>query len=359
MKRENKIVLHFDRFFQDFLYPLVMGGEIVIWKPIPYYVIEEFVNYEPTSSEKFINFTFERMRLSSEILLQPLDMKLTEDDILIGGALYNYLCVIHPDTEKITRKGVKETSKIWGDILYRKVCNISLTPTVLVRRHTLLRSFINVKRVDVEFKGRWRKKSYKGISPHTKKELLQRKGKREVKEKVVTITSELSKVGGVPLIEFFNTVSPFTVLWWGSSEIPLRLNLSFMEVFTTKWLLRALLYHHLSLTEPIEVVKWFLGDIELKLKEIDKIEKELLKVVYLAICYLVHLVESLWIVDREKLSSYINRKEFSIIVSALKNGIRSDEAALELLNGYDTDKLRKEFEYYSNLIQLLIEKISY
>ena len=136
-------------FLQDFVLPLVRGGDMGISRPISIDEAERFGQDLAHASEALVAVDEARTAVLADLVVRPPALVLEEDDVRLAAALHNVLFLVHPDADGVTvtrrvRSRVAETARRLA------AQPLSRSRRRVLARHGLLHNVFDIKRIDTK-----------------------------------------------------------------------------------------------------------------------------------------------------------------------------------------------------------------
>jgi hypothetical protein len=209
----------YDRFFSDFLVPLVRGGTVQIGAPIAPGVLPFFFGAVPSNGADAAELLVARQAVAADLLPELLPPRLTEDDVRVGAALHNLLYRTHPDLEGVRTGRARRRSAEWAQLALEEAREPE-GRSELLERHTLVAPLFRTSRVDtVLYNWSYRYRFY-GREPPAR--FLAWPSVRRIRqEKTDTPFTELSfDAAGVALLAQAMQRSPLTALVTPTRTLP-------------------------------------------------------------------------------------------------------------------------------------------
>lgn len=297
MKKDLWWQNQFDRWFENFFAPFIMGGQMQIWKPITPPMLEIFKDKIPSNNDLLTALSLKRISLTSEILNNPLNIKFDSEDIIITSILYNFFVYLNPQTRGFARSKLGDKSLNWANEFISLIKPADSINT-LIGRFTLLKNVFSIIRYDYIKRGERIKKYYTGVEHETSLSWLDRLRKLSV-EKLTIRSNDINYWIDIPIRDFLNNISPLTVLWDINPFVLLKISPAFFNVFSNKEILRALSYRH-SIIGINETLTWLANSIENEITNIHKMNSELLKILFILWEYMTYFLDLFFYITRSQ-----------------------------------------------------------
>ena len=235
----------YDRFFSEFVLPLVRGGDLRIGAPIAPGVLPFFFGAVPSNGADAADLLVARQAI--DLLPDELPARLTEDDVRVAAALHNLLYRTHPDVESLRASRARRRAAEWAG----RALEEAREPEgrrELLERHTLVAPLFRTSRVDtVLYNWSYRYRFY-GREPPSR--FLYWPSVRRIRqEQSETHFAELSfDEQGVALLARLMERSPLTALVTPTRTLPtFSWNHDMVVALRDEPVCRAVTYAHLEL----------------------------------------------------------------------------------------------------------------
>jgi hypothetical protein len=198
-------------FLDEFVLPLVRGGELVVGPPLSAQDLQDFTDELPHASEALVAVDEARADVLSELVVRVPALILDADELHLAAAVHNLLFLAHPRVDSITvtsaaRRKVLETAQRFA------AQPLSTSRRRVLARHGLLHNVFDISRADVTLSWWTGSATYRGQRPPGR--LLAWRGVRRVREEtsVASYDELLSTAEASPVMASLLRRSPLTQL---------------------------------------------------------------------------------------------------------------------------------------------------
>ena len=201
-----------ETFLEDFLLPLVEGGEVIVGAPID---AEDLVALRAecaTISDISVRIENARQDVAALTWLYPVSTVVDNETLDLAVGIHNLLFLSHPAASRLTAR----KSRLRDVAEFSRACIARLGPPnnedELVARHTVVAPFLEIERADVELIFWVGRRFYSGQKPPGR--LLAWRGLRRVEERKRTVRWLETEIGDAQrdLVELLLWQSPLTAL---------------------------------------------------------------------------------------------------------------------------------------------------
>jgi hypothetical protein len=202
---------HVRTFLDQFVKPLVAGGELHVGPPIPLADVERWEGELAESTVELMAVDDARTNVLSTLVCRPPAFVLEADDLCLAAGLHDALFLVHPRAERWSVSD-KQRRKIIDTALALVSQPLSRNRTRVMARHALLGNLFKLKRRDINVTWWTGRARFQGQKPS--KRLTAWKGVRRVRqdETIVEFDELLAVPDTAPIVATLLRRTPLTQL---------------------------------------------------------------------------------------------------------------------------------------------------
>ena len=202
---------HVREFLDQFVRPLVAGGEVHVRAPIPMADVERWESELGDASLELVAVDDARTHVLSTLVVRPPAFVLEGDELALAAGLHNALFLVHPRAE-LWSVSDRQRRRIIDTALAMVSRPLTRNRTRVMARHALLHNLFHLKRVDVTVSWWTGRARFQGQTPPRR--LVAWKGLRRVREdhNAVDFADLLAVPDTAPIVATLLRRTPLTQL---------------------------------------------------------------------------------------------------------------------------------------------------
>jgi hypothetical protein len=206
-------------FLNEFVLPLVAGGELVVSRPLSLDDIQHWTADLPHASEALVAVDDARHDALATLVCRPPALVLDGDELMLAAALHNVLFLVHPRAEAWT-VSQRARRRLIDLSLHMAAQPLSRNRRRVLARHALFHNLFDISRTDVKVSWWTGSKRFLGQRPPPR--LTAWRGVRRVREEssVAGYDELLASAEAAPVMATLLRRTPLTQLLGNHTSAP-------------------------------------------------------------------------------------------------------------------------------------------
>jgi hypothetical protein len=236
-------------FLEEFVLPMVAGGEITVAKPLTATDVQHFEEDLPHATTQLVAVDEARHEVLSQLVVRPPAMVLDADELHLAASVHNLLFLVHPRIDTWTVR-TKHRKRIIEHAQRFAARPLNPVRRRILARHALLHNVFDITRTDMKVSWWTGSKKFLGMTPPSR--LTSWRSVRRVRQERFTATYDelLGSPDVGPVIATILRRSPLTQLLDTHPQAPPLHWEDAVFILRDPEMARAVSYWAISSTDP-------------------------------------------------------------------------------------------------------------